>query len=152
MAEQVQELNALEAALMGPSFDVNSNETIAVKAEDVQTGGIDYSLHFFEPRVGETYLIKFLPNPGGELITHRQVYKDLPDPERRGKTFHYISSGNSNSCKALELFFELNSKKKEGDAVAEKKIEKYLSRTNQGCCKIQILQSPKPEEIGQIPL
>lgn len=144
-------LDALKSALMGPSFDVNSEEKIAVKAEDVQQGGgIDFSKHFFEPRVGETYLIKLLPNPGGELVTHRSVYKNLPDPERKGKTFHYISSGNAKTCPALELFFELNAKKKEGDAVAEKKIEKYLSRTNQGCVKIQILQSPKKEEIGMI--
>lgn len=145
------ELDALQSALLGPSFDVNSDEVIAVKAEDVQQGGgIDFSKHYFEPRVGETYLIKLLPNPGGELITHRSVYKNLPDPERKGKTFHYISSGNAKTCPALELFFELNAKKKEGDAVAEKKIEKYLSRTNQGCVKVQILQSPKAEEVGTI--
>lgn len=145
------ELDALQSALLGPSFDVNSDEVIAVKAEDVQQGGgIDFSKHYFEPRVGETYLIKLLPNPGGELITHRSVYKSLPDPERKGKTFHYISSGNAKTCPALELFFELNAKKKEGDAVAEKKIEKYLSRTNQGCVKVQILQSPKAEEVGMI--
>ena len=148
-----QELNALESALLGASFDVNSNESIAVKAEDVQSGGgIDYSKHYFEPRVGETYLIKFLPNPGGDLITHRSLYKNLPDPDRKGKTFHYVSSGNAKTCKALELFFELNALKKEGDAVAAKKIEKYLSRTNQACCKVQILSSPKKEEVGQIRL
>lgn len=144
-------LDALQSALLGPSFDVNSDEKIAVKAEDVQqNGGIDFSKHFFEPRVGETYLIKFLPNPGGDLVTHRSVYKNLPDPDRKGKTFHYISSGNAKTCPALELFFELNSKKKEGDAVAEKKIEKYMSRTNQGCVKVQILQSPNKDEVGMI--
>lgn len=148
-----QELNALESALLGASFDINSTESIAVKAEDVQSGsGIDYSKHYFEPRVGETYLIKFLPNPGGDLITHRSLYKNLPDPDRKGKTFHYVSSGNVKTCKALELFFELNALKKEGDAVAAKKIEKYLSRTNQACCKVQILSSPKKEEVGQIRL
>lgn len=145
-------IDALQSALLGPSFDVNSEEQLAVKAEDVQSGGIDYSKHFFEPRVGETYLIKFLPNPGGELITHRSVYKHLPDPDRKGKTFHYVSSGNAKTCKALELFFELNALKKDGDAVAAKKIDKYLSRTNQACCKIQILSSPKKEEVGQIRL
>lgn len=144
-------LDALQSALLGPSFDVNSDEKIAVKAEDVQqNGGIDFSKHFFEPRVNETYLIKFLPNPGGDLVTHRSVYKNLPDPDRKGKTFHYISSGNAKTCPALELFFELNSKKKEGDAVAEKKIEKYMSRTNQGCVKVQILQSPNKDEVGMI--
>lgn len=145
-------LDALQSALLGPSFDVNSEEKLTVKAEDVQNGGIDYSKHFFEPRVGETYLLKFLPNPGGDLITHRSVYKHLPDPDRKGKTFHYISSGNAKTCKALELFFELNALKKEGDAVAKAKIDKYLTRTNQGCCKVQILGSPKKDEIGQIRL
>lgn len=145
-------LDALQSALLGPSFDVNSEEKLTVKAEDVQNGGIDYSKHFFEPRVGETYLLKFLPNPGGDLITHRSVYKHLPDPDRKGKTFHYISSGNAKTCKALELFFELNALKKEGDAVAKAKIDKYLTRTNQGCCKVQILSSPKRDEIGQIRL
>lgn len=145
-------LDALQSALLGPSFDVNSEEKLTVKAEDIQNGGIDYSKHFFEPRVGETYLLKFLPNPGGDLITHRSVYKHLPDPDRKGKTFHYISSGNAKTCKALELFFELNALKKEGDAVAKAKIDKYLTRTNQGCCKVQILSSPKKDEIGQIRL
>ena len=127
--------------------DVN----IAVKAEDVQqNSGIDFSKHFFEAKVGSSYLIKLLPNPGDSPIIHRSVYKDLPDPERKGKTFHYVSSGNAKTCKALELFFELNALKKEGDVVAEKKIEKYLGKTNQGCMLVQILQSPVPEEIGII--
>lgn len=147
-----QELDALQSALLGPSFDVNSEEKIAVKAEDLQEGGMNWADTFFEPQPGESYLIKLLPNPGGDLITHRSLYRSLPDPERRGKTFRYISSGNAKTCPVLELFFELNSKKKEGDAVAEKKIEKYLSRTNQACVKIQILQSKKPEDIGKIRL
>lgn len=128
---------------------ITDETKIAVKAEDVQQGsGIDFSKHYFEAKTGSTYLIKFLPNPGGQPIEHRSVYKNLPDPERKGKTFHYISSGNAKTCKALELFFELFAQKKEGDAVAEKKIDKYMSRTNQGCVKIQILHSPVPEEIG----
>lgn len=130
---------------------IGEETKIAVKAEDVEVGsGIDFSLHFFEPEVGNTYLLKFLPNPGGEPITHRSVYKKLPDPERKGKTFHYVSSGNAKTCKALDLFFELHALKKDGDVIAEKKIDKYLSRTNQGCAKIQILSSPKKEEIGII--
>ena len=135
------------AFLQNNVADVN----IAVKAEDVQqNSGIDFSKHFFEPKVGNSYLIKFLPNPGGAPIEHRSVYKNLPDPERKGKTFHYVSSGNAKTCKALNLFFELFALKKEGDAVAEKKIDKYLSRTNQGCVKIQVLSSPVVEEIGII--
>lgn len=145
-----ENLDALQSALLGSSF--NEDEQIAVKAEDLtQGGGFDFSKHYFEPETGSTYLIKFLPNPGGELITHRSVYKHLPDPDRKGKTFHYVSSGNARTCPALELFFELNALKKEQhDAIAEKKIEKYLSRTNQACVKVQILQSPKKEEIGMI--
>jgi hypothetical protein len=127
--------------------DVN----IAVKAEDVQqNSGIDFSKHFFEAKVGSSYLIKLLPNPGDAPIVHRSVYKNLPDPERKGKTFHYVSSGNAKTCKALDLFFELNALKKAGDAIAEKKIEKYLGKTNQAAVKVQILQSPVAEEIGII--
>lgn len=147
-----QELDALQSALLGPSFDVNSEEKIVVKAEDLQNEGINWADTFFEPQPGETYLIKLLPNPGGDLITHRSLYRSLPDPDRKGKTFRYISSGNAKTCPVLELFFELNAKKKEGDQVAEKKIEKYLSRTNQGCVKVQILQSKKAEDIGKIRL
>jgi len=130
---------------------VTDETVIAVKAEDVQqSSGIDFSKHYFEPKIGSSYLIKFLPNPGGDPLTHRSLYKNLPDPERKGKTFHYVSSGNAKTCKALELFFELHALKKDGDAVAEKKIDKYLSRTNQACAKIQIIQSPEKEEIGMV--
>jgi hypothetical protein len=150
---KIMSTNAVNDALKNAFLQSTiSDETqIAVKAEDLpQGGGIDFSQHFFEPQIGSSYLVKLLPNPGGNPIEHRSVYKNLPDPERRGKTFHYVSSGNAKTCKALELFFELHALKKEGDAVAEKKIEKYLSRTNQGCVKVQILHSPKPEEIGMI--
>lgn len=146
------DLSALENALLGPSFDVNSEEKIIVKAEDLQQEGINWENTFFEAQPGKTYLIKFLPNIGGDLITHRSLYRSLPDPDRKGKTFRYISSGNAKTCPVLELFFELNSLKKGGDAVAEKKIDKYLSRTNQACVKIQILQSPIKEQVGQIRL
>lgn len=136
-------------ALMNAMLHSTIENPIAVKAEDVQQGGgIDFSAHYFEPKPGNTYLIKFLPNPNGEPITHRSVYKDLPDPDRKGKTFHYTSSGNAKSCKALELFFELNDAKKNGDAIAAKKIEKYLGKTNQGCVHIQVLTSPIAEEVG----
>lgn len=141
----------LKSALLQSTVSEETN--LVVKAEDLDFGsGIDYSKHFFEPKPGNTYLIKFLPNPGGKPIEHRSVYRNLPDPERKGKSFHYISSGQSATCKALELFFDLYAKKKEGDAIAEKKIDKYMSRTNQGCCKIQVLTSPIREEIGTIRL
>ncbi len=130
---------------------ISDDVTIAVKAEDVQqSSGIDFSKHYFEAKVGSSYLIKFLPNVGGDPVIHRSVYKNLPDPERKGKTFHYVSSGNAKTCKALDLFFELHALKKDGDVIAEKKIDKYLGRTQQGCAKIQILQSPVAEEIGMI--
>ena len=130
---------------------VTEDTSFAVKAEDLSNGSsIDFKKHFFEPQVGKTYTIKFLPNPGADPIIHRSAYKDLPDPERKGKTFHYVSSGNAKTCKALELFFELNQLKTAGDAVAEKKIDKYLSRTNQAACKIEILSSPDIEEIGTV--
>lgn len=139
-----------ESSLMGSSFD-NNEELVAVKAEDVQSGGgFDFSKYFWEPQVGCTYLVKFLPNPGGELITHRSIYRSLPDPDRKGKTFRYVSSGSASTCPVLSLFFDLHAMKKEGDAVAAKKIEKYLSRTQQACARVQILHSPKKEEIGQI--
>ena len=141
--------NALASAFLQSTF--SEGQSIAIKAEDIQQGGgIDFSKHYFEAKVGCSYLINFLPNIGGDPVVHRSLYKGLPDPERKGKTFHYVSSGNSKSCKALELFFELNAAKKEGDAIAEAKIKKYLGKTNQSCVKIQILQSPDPAEVGII--
>lgn len=147
--------DALDEALLGPSFDVTSDELIAVKAEDIQQGSdFDYSKHFFEPQPGSSYLIKFLPNPRDVkgLITHRSLYRSLPDPDRRGKTFRYISSGSANTCKVLSLFFDLNDAKKSGDAIAKAKIDKYLARTQQACTLVQILSSPNKEEIGQVRL
>lgn len=146
-------MSVLDEALKNAMFQQEINEEIAVKAEDVQSGsGIDFTKTYFEPQVGFSYLVKFLPNPGGDLITHRSFYRDLPDPDRKGKTFRYISSGSAKTCPVLELFFELNDLKKNGDVVAEKKIEKYLSRKNQACVKVQILSSKNKEEIGQIKL
>lgn len=145
--------DALKSALLTSTFDQVDDEKIAVHAEDVDNGsGIDFALHFFEPVAGSSYLFKLLPNPGGDYVTHRQAYKKLPDPERKGKTFHYISSGNAATCEALELFFDLYAKGKDGDAVAEKKWKNYLSSSREACVKIQVLQSPKQEEIGMIRL
>lgn len=146
-------MSILDEAMKNAMFQQNIEEEIAVKAEDLQTSaGIDFTKTFFEPQAGFTYTIKFLPNPGGDLITHRSFYKDLPDPDRKGKTFRFISSGSAKTCPVLELFFELNDLKKNGDIIAEKKIEKYLSRKNQACAKVQILNSKNKEEIGQIKL
>lgn len=130
-----------------------NDENVAVLAEDLITGsGIDFEKTFFEPQVGKSYLIKILPNPGKDLITHRAFYTNLPDPDRKGKTFRYTSSNNPRTCPVLELFFDLNDLKKQGDIVAEKKIDKYLGKRNQACVKVQILSSENKEEIGQIKL
>ena len=149
------DLQDFESSLLMSSFDTTDQESIIpVKAEDTQSSGFDFSKYFWEPQPGNSYLIKFLPNPGGDLITHRSIYKSLPDPDRRGKTFQYISSGNAQTCPVLQLFFDLNALTKEENIEisqpAEEKIKKYLVRTRQACCKVQILNSPIKEEIGQI--
>lgn len=139
----------LKNALLG---DTNL-DNVVVKAEDLpQEGGIDFSKHFFEPKPGNSYLIKFLPNLEGlrEPIVHRKVYKNLPDPTRKGKTFQFTSSGSAKTCKVLQLFFDLNNLKKGGDVVATQKIDEFMGCTNQGCAHIQVLSSPVKEEIGII--
>lgn len=134
------EISALESAFLQKT--VTEETKMAVKAEDIETGSsLNFEEHFFEPQPGHTYQIKFLPNPGGEALTHRGMYGKLPDPTRKGKTFKYISSGDASTCLALELFFDLNKLKKDGDDLAEKKIKKYMGKTNQAGAKIQILKS-----------
>lgn len=145
MSEVNQDI--LKNALLG---DTNL-ENVVVKAEDLpQEGGIDFSKHFFEPKPGNSYLIKFLPNLEGtrEPIVHRKVYKSLPDPTRKGKTFQFTSAGVASKCKVLQLFFDLNNLKKNGDPVATQKIDEFMGCTNQGCAKIQVLSSPVKEEVG----
>lgn len=149
---EVDELDALTAALLQPTIDLKSDKRVAVNAIDAQGEGYDFSQIFFEPVVGNSYIFKVLPNIGGDPISHRSVYKNLPDPHRKGKKFHYTSSGDSKTCKALDLFFELNDLKKAGDTEAKMKIDDYMSRSAEGCVKIQILASPKAEEIGIIRL
>ena len=145
MSEVNQNFDAMSAAFLH-----SSEETIIVKAEDLplEGGGIDYKKSFFEPQVGKSYTVKLITNPGGLSITHRKVYKDLPDPKRKGKKFHYVSSGSAKTCEALELFFELNNLKKNGDALATQKIKEFLGATNQGAVLVQVLSSPDAEEIG----
>lgn len=144
--KNVDNLDAMAAAFLHSSSD----EPLIVKAEDIQQegGGINYSEIFFEPVPGESYTIKFITNPFGEKLTHRSVYKSLPDPKRKGKTFQFVSSGSAKTCPVLELFFELHALKKGGDALATKKIDEYLGRKNQACAIIQIQSSAKSEEIG----
>lgn len=146
MLQETPNMDALANAFLQSATD----EPLIVKAEDLPTdsSGIDYSKIFFEPRVGESYTIKFITNPFGQKITHRGVYKSLPDPKRKGKTFQYVSSGSAKTCKVLELFFELHEKKKSGDALAIKKIDEFLGKKNQACAIIQIHSSPVAEEIG----
>ena len=127
-------------------------DKVIVKAEDIalEGGGIDYAKHFFSPQVGKSYTLKFLPNLGSQTgkITHRKIYKNLPDPTRKGKRFQYVSSGNAKTDKVLEAFFELNNLKKAGDVLATQKLDEYFGVTNQGCSMIQVLNSPDKEEIG----
>lgn len=140
----------MSADLLKQAFlQKDTNEKLVVKAEDLTyEGGVDFSKTFFEPKPGNSYTVKFIKNLEGENIIHRKVYKGLPDPTRKGKTFQFVSSGIAATCKALELFFELNKDKKAGDVLASQKIEEYLGNTNQGCCVIQIINSPEKEEIG----
>lgn len=158
--EKVQKAPAMDLA--GQLMAVSTGEINEVaKAEDLDGGGqkIEWEKIFFEPKAGESYVIKFLPNleqngNSPHNIVHRSYYKDLPDPERRGKTFSYIAGpgfDRSNNL-LLQLWLDLNEQKKGGDAIAEKKIEKYLSRKQQACCKIQILRSSEPELVGKIML
>jgi hypothetical protein len=143
--QENQDYDALASA-----FIHSGEEQIIVKAEDLPMdgSGIDYKKSFFEPQVGKSYTVKLITNLGGDSITHRRVYKDLPDPKRKGKKFHYVSSGSAKTCEALQLFFDLNNLKKEGNALATQKIEKYMGATNQGAVIIQVLSSPDAEEIG----
>lgn len=139
------QLNALESALLQGT---DLEKTVA-KAEDLQgEGGINWNEHFFEPKPGCTYTIKFVTNIEGSSIVHRSVYKELPDPDRKGKTFRYVSDRNPNSCPVMKLFFELHKLKKDGNVEAGLKIENYLKSSNQGACIVQILTSPDPKEVN----
>lgn len=132
--------------LMSAFLQTEITEDVIVKAEDIPMGtGMNFSEIFFEPQVGKTYRVKFVKNPKGSDITHRKIYKGLPDPERRGKSFHHVSSGNATTDPALELFFELHKLKKDGNALAEKKIKDYMSSTNQSASLVEILTSDDAE-------
>ncbi len=153
-----KDFDALSAAFLAPTIDVNSDEKIVVNAEDIVYGGggIDFEKHFFEPQPGNTYTIKILPNAGypqTQQIGVRSLYRSLPDPERKGKTFQYVSVSGLQKCDVLNLFFDLKKlEEEENNAVAKAKKDKYLKRSAQACVKIQVLSSPKKEEIGMIRL
>lgn len=139
------------STLMNAFFQEEENSI--VKAEDVvYEGGMNFSEIFFEPQVGKSYLVKLVRNIHGSNVTLRKVYKDLPDPKRKGKTFNYVSSGSAKTCKVLDLFFELNNKKKEGDVLSEQLIEKFLKVTNQGVVIVQIIESPEATDVGKYKL
>ncbi|KAA6378300.1 MAG: hypothetical protein EZS28_026173 [Streblomastix strix] len=140
--------DALKSSLLKSTFD-NPESKVIVKAEDVQQGAsVDFNKIYFQPEFGKTYDIKLLPSIGEESVNTHQVYKSLPDPDRKGKTFRYISSGNSKTCSVLQLFFDLNNLQKQGDVQAEQKIKKYLGKVNEACVTVQIQASDKPEEVG----
>lgn len=150
MSQEIQNDN-LDAILGASLLTSAVDHDITVKAEELKNeGGMNFKETFFEPQPGKSYKIKFIKNieKGGESLTHRKVYKGLPDPKRRGKTFQHVSSGRADTCPALDAFFELNRRKKAGDAVAHQIIEEYMGNTNQAACLVQVLTSDVPEEIG----
>lgn len=132
------------------AFLHRAEEKIVVKAEDIvnESSGIDYKLTFFEPQPSKTYKVKLIANPFGLSLQQRTVYKDLPDPTRKGKTFHYVSSGGANECQVLQLFFDINKLEKDGDPLAIQKRKKFLGNSKQACVIVQILSSDDAEEIG----
>lgn len=130
--------------LMSAFLETGISEKVVVKAEEIEYGGggINFKEIFFEPQPGKSYVIKLVKNPNGDDLTHRKIYKRLPDPDRRGKTFQYIQDPSTvKTDPVLQLFFDLNTEKKAGNALAEKKIKDYLSQTNQGCTIVQIVKS-----------
>ncbi len=140
-------LNALQQAMQA-----KANQEVVVNAEDLQDETRDWSKTFFEPEYGQTYTIKPLMNLT-ELpnVVHRQVYRSLPDPERKNKEFRAVYPGNPNAseCPPLELFFDLYELKKNGNLLAEQKIDKYLNRTSQGAMLVQILASSDSKMVGK---
>lgn len=130
--------------LMSAFLETGISEKVVVKAEEIEYGGggINFKEIFFEPQPGKSYVIKLVKNPNGDDLTHRKIYKKLPDPDRRGKTFQYIQDPSTvKTDPVLQLFFDLNTEKKAGNALAEKKIKDYLNQTNQGCTIVQIVKS-----------
>lgn len=144
-----QDVQSTFDAMQG-AFLQNSAENVVVLAEELpqEGGGIDYSKHFWEPQVGKSYTIKFITNPFGEPLTHRKIYKNLPDPLRQGKKFQVVSSNSAKTCDVLQLFFDLHALKKDGDPLAIQKLDNYMGITAQACALIQVLSSPDPAEVG----
>jgi hypothetical protein len=154
--EKNDALSALESAFLTP-IDL-AEEKFIVRAEDMTPEGgakVDFSKHYFEPSPGHSYLIKILPQAGypvSEHVSTRILYRSLPDPERKGKAFHYVASGERNDP-VLTLFFELYRQNEGGDPSAQLKIDKYLKRSSQACVKIQILHTTDENvKVGDIRL
>jgi hypothetical protein len=151
MSEVVKGLESDETNLLSAFLHDASEDNVAVMADDVPNengSGIDYKLSYFEGQVGKTYNIKFITNPRGQVITHRNVYKKLPDPTRKGKTFQYVSSNTAKTCPVLELFFELHKLKTEGDPLATHKLKRFMGLTRQAVVLVQILSSDDATEVG----
>ena len=127
---------------------------VKVFADDFESEGgrrFEWEDYFFEPKVGEKYQIKLLISPGEEEIVHKQVFTNLPDP--KGGVFRYsLPAGFQSDDPLFNAIVELYRAKKGGDIVAEKKLEKFGRKKQQGCVKIQILQSPNKDDIGKIKL
>lgn len=127
-------------------LNVGIDEDLVIKAEDAQRGGgINFSEIFFEPDYDKAYKIKFVPNLFGKSLVSRDVYKSLPDPDRRGKHFQYTAAPSPANDPVRNLFFKLFDLKKSGNPIAEQKITNFLKATKQGCSVIQILESKDDE-------
>ena len=144
------ELNQLSNMLVDVSQG-EVNET--VKAEDLGGEKIDWDSKFFEPEIGKTYMLKFLPNidsinNNGALqnIVHRSYYNRLPDPTRKGKTFTYTAPQGWDKTRNLlmELFLDLNDAKKAGDMVAKPRLRSTSLASNKPAarCKSSNVRTP----------
>lgn len=138
---------------------VEGKVQVKIMADEFYEDGHDFTLTYLQPQPGESWVLKVLPNIEntngadlqGNIGTH-SVYKKLPDPDRAGKTFRYTSSGNSDTCPALALFFDLYKKGEDGDILAKQKYKKHLPSSNEACVVVQVISGPKPEDTGKIRL
>ena len=132
--------------------DKEADLNIKVVAEDFSDGAkFEWEDYFFEPKAGEKYVIKLLISPGEDEIVHKQVFTNVPNPN--GGVFRYaLPAGYQDNDPYFVEIIELYKGKKSGDLVSEKKAEMFGKKKQQGCVKIQILQSPVREDIGKIKL
>lgn len=132
--------------------DKETELNVKVVAEDFSEGSkFEWEDYFFEPKAGEKYVIKLLISPGEDEIVHKQVFTNVINPN--GGTFRYaLPAGFQENDAYFTTIIELYKAKKAGDLVAEKKAEMFGKKKQQGCVKIQILQSSVREDIGKIKL